>query len=654
MKEYIGRIYELLKRIGIILLFFSLSRLFFYLFNLSLFSDIGFAHILRIMVIGLRFDLSVIVYFNILMILMHILPLGKVYYNKYYQRTINFLFISINTILISINLSDSVFYHFTQKRSTIDVLKFIFISDDAIKLLPRFLLDYWYLGIFVVAVVFVLNKLSKKIGQRSAHEFKTTFKQFVFKALTMFIILGFCLLGARGGIQLRPLSMMHATTSGPAKQIPIILNTPFTLMTTYGHGGISNYSFFDESELPQYYNVVKQKSNPGNFNNRNVVIIMLESFSKEYVGSLNNYKGYTPFLDSLLANSLAFTNAFSSGYRSMDAIPTALTSIPCLIDDPIITSVYGNNKYTSLANLLKGKSYETAFFHGGTNGTLGLDGFVRFLGFEKYYGRTEYGNDNDYDNYWGIYDEPFLQFMIKKIADMKEPFFAMEFTLSSHYPYSLPKKYGNTFKEGPLRIHKVVRYTDNSLRRFFDEAKGEKWFKNTIFIISADHPAQSVIPGTKGNFDDADNLPDNRLLKYYKNTSGRYAIPILIYQPGDSSLNGIYDDVFQQSDIMPTILDLLNFDGKYIAFGNSAFDTAAAHAAFHYVNGLYQITYKDYCLLFNGVEPTALYLKDDVGHSNNLLEKEPAIALKLENILKAYLQEYSHRMRKNDLQIKTK
>jgi phosphoglycerol transferase MdoB-like AlkP superfamily enzyme len=470
----------------------------------------------------------------------------------------------------------------------------------------------------------------------------------------MVIILGFCLIGARGGIQLRPLSMMHATTSGPAKQIPIILNTPFTLMTTFGHGNINDYKFFEESRLKQYYNVIKSKSKSRGFNNKNVIIILLESFSKEYVGSLNNYKGYTPFLDSLLSNSLAFTNAFSSGYRSMDAIPTAVTSIPCLIDDPIITSVYGNNKYTSLANLLKGKSYETAFFHGGTNGTLGLDGFVKFLGFEKYYGRKEYGNDDDYDNYWGIYDEPFLQFMIRKIDEMKEPFFAMEFTLSSHYPYSLPKKYEKTFKEGPLRIHRVVSYTDNALRKFFEKAKEKKWFKNTIFIISADHPAQSVIPGTKGNINDADNLPDNSLLKYYKNTSGRYAIPILIYEPGDSSLNGVVDEVFQQSDIMPTILDLLNYDGNYVAFGNSAFDTTSAHAAFHYVNGLYQITYRDYCLLFNGIEPTALYLKSDIGHSNNLLDKETGVALKLENILKAYLQEYSQRMRKNDLLIEAK
>ena len=189
---------------------------------------------------------------------------------------------------------------------------------------------------------------------------------------------------------------------------------------------------------------------------------------------MNNYKGYTPFLDSLIKESLVFTNAYSNGYRSLDAIPAAITSIPCLMDDPIITSVYSNNTFTTLPNLLKEKNYYSAFFHGGTNGTLGLDGFAKLLGFQDYFGRTEYNNDDDFDNYWGIYDEPFLQFMNKKLDEFPQPFLVMEFTLSSHYPYSMPSKYENTFKEGSLKIHRVVRYTDNALRHFFCRGENKR------------------------------------------------------------------------------------------------------------------------------------------------------------------------------------
>lgn len=550
-----------------------------------------------------------------------------------------------------INLGDSVFFHFTQKRSTIDVIKFIFISDDVLKLLPEFIIDYWYLSFVLFAIIFGLIWTNKLITRKTVVANKMTLKLFFSQLLVMILLLGLSLIGARGGLQLRPLSIMHATTYTDAKKVPIILNTPFTLMTTFGHEGILDVKYFDAQELKKYYDVLKIPAKTSDFDNKNVVIILLESFSKEYVGSMNNYKGYTPFLDSLMRQSMVFTNAYSNGYRSMDAIPAAVTSIPCLMDDPIITSVYANNTYTTLPKLLKEKSYHTAFFHGGNNGTLGLDGFAKYLGFDNYYGRSEYGNDEDFDGYWGIFDEPFLQFMISKLDEFSQPFLAMEFTLSSHYPYALPPEYENTFMEGPLRIHRVVRYTDHALMKFFKVAQTKEWFNNTIFIISADHPAQSVIVAETDNIFEKNNLPDNNNLKYYKNTSGRYAIPILIYAPGDTTLRGEINNTVQQADIMPTVLSILNYDKEFIALGSNMLDSTSTKAVFHYVNGLYQVTSNHYCLLFDGAKSTALYAKSDLNHSNNLLKEDTQTVIKLENLLKAYLQEYSQRMRNNNLEL---
>ena len=581
---------------------------------------------------------------------MHILPVGKLYYNKFYQGTINIYFLIINSFLLAVNLSDSVFFHFTQKRSTIDVLKFIFISDDALGLLPLFILDYWYLSVMFVAIIIALIFTNKIIAKKPLEIKAMNFKVFALRLIAMLLLLGLSLIGARGGLQLRPLSVMHATVYTDAKLVPIVLNTPFTLMTSFGHAELKDRNYFTDGQQQKYYKVLKEVDNNGQeFKDKNIVILLLESFSKEYVGSLNNYEGYTPFLDSMMKESLVFTDAFSNGYRSMDAIPSVVTSVPCLMDDPIITSVYANNKYTTLPNLLREKSYYSAFFHGGTNGTLGLDGFAKFLGFDNYFGRDEYGNDKDYDGYWGIYDEPFMQFMISQIDNFPQPFLAMEFALSSHYPYSLPDEYEDTFKEGALRIHRVVRYTDYALKKFFEEAKTKDWYQNTIFIISADHPAQSVIPTAKENIKETGNLPNKKKLQYYKNTSGRYAIPILIYSPGDTNLRGVFSETFQQADIMPTILSLINYDKPFLAFGSDAFTENETRAAFHFVNGLYQITSGDYCLLFNGEEAVALYKKNDLQHKNNLIEEETEIVLNLENTLKAYLQEYSQRMRENKL-----
>ena len=632
------------------MILFFFTRLFFFLFNFSLFSDADFSELVKIFFVGTRFDISVIIYFNLFVILMHLLPIGKLYYNKYYQGTINIYFLIVNSFLLVVNLSDSVFFHFTQKRSTIDVLKFIFISDDALGLLPLFILDYWYLSVMLIAIVIALVFSNKIIAKRPLKIKTINFKVFALRLIAMLLILGLSLVGARGGLQLRPLSVMHATVYTEAKLVPIVLNTPFTLMTSFGHAELAERNYFAEGQQKRYYNVLKNYENESKeFKDKNIVILLLESFSKEYVGSLNNYVGYTPFLDSLMKESLVFTDAYSNGYRSMDAIPSVVTSVPCLMDDPIITSVYANNKYTTLPNLLREKSYYSAFFHGGTNGTLGLDGFAKFLGFDNYFGRDEYDNDKDYDGYWGIYDEPFLQFMISQIDNFPQPFLAMEFTLSSHYPYSLPTEYEEIFKEGSLRIHRVVRYTDYALRKFFAEAKTKDWFQNTIFIISADHPAQSVITTTKENIKETSNLPDKNKLQYYKNTSGRYAIPILIYSPGDTTLTGVFPETFQQADIMPTLLNLINYDQPYIAFGSDAFTENDTRSAFHFVNGLYQITSGNYCLLFNGEESVALYEKSDLRHKDNLIKKETKIVLDLENTLKAYLQEYSQRMRENKL-----
>ena len=651
MKYYFSQVLDLLKRLGIVLVLFTFTRLFFYFFNLSLFSDVSFGELMKALIVGIRFDISVVIYFNLVIILMHLLPVGKGYYNKNYQRIILYYFVIVNALLLLINLGDAVFFHFTLKRSTIDVVKFIFISGDVLNLLPRFMVDYWFVPLVFVVVLFILVYANRFVQSGKQSLKKLNLKAFSLQFLLMLLFLGMFMIGARGGLQGIPLSIMHANASTNAKLAPIALNTPFTLMKTFSDETIVSRNYFEAGETQKYYQVIKQPSGDLPFQHKNVIILLLESFSKEYVGSLSHYKGYTPFLDSLIGHSLVFTNAYSNGYRSMDAMPAMLMSVPCLMNDPIITSAYSTNNFTAFAKLLKTKSYTTAFFHGGNEGTLGLDGFAKLSGFDKFYGRAAYNNDDDNDGYWGIYDEPFLQYVIKNIDGFTEPFFVTEFTLSSHYPYSLPEKYESKFKEGPLRIHRVVRYTDYALKRFFEVAQTKPWFNNTIFIISADHPAQSVIPSKSENVNEKDNLPDEELLQYYKNSSGRYAIPILIYAPGDSSLQGEISTTMQQADVMPTILNLLHFGKPYIAFGNDVFDSTATHAAFQYVHGLYQITSGNYCLLFDGEKSVALYEKSDVRHLDNLLEKEPGKTLELENILKAYLQEFSHRLRENKLMV---
>ena len=484
---------------------------------------------------------------------------------------------------------------------------------------------------------------------------KFRLKPLIYKLITMIIILGLSVIGARGGLQLKPLAIIDASKQVNASQMPLVLNSVFTIMTTYGHDALIGKTYYSYDECNEIYPVTHSFNDQnGKFNNKNIVVLLLESFSKEYVGFLNDYNGYTPFLDSLANHSLVMENAFANGLRSIDAIPAIVIGIPALMDDPFITSIYNRNNTNSLPVLLKEKGYQTAFFHGGTNGTMNFDGFASYAGFDDYYGRFEYDNDDDYDGSWGIYDEPFLQYFAQKCNSFNEPFFAFEFTLSSHYPYSIPKDHKGEFPEGPMKIHKVIRYSDYALKQFFSSAKKMSWYKNTLFIIVADHPAQSVIPSNNEDIDEQGDVINNYSMSYYKNTSGRYAIPMILFCPGDTLLKNNCSFTVQQTDLMPTILDYLNYDKPFVAFGSSILRDSSEKIAVQFVNGLYQITSGKYSLIFDGDKSISLFNNsEDPKHNNNLILQETEIANNLETTIKTFLQQYLTRMINNELMVKS-
>ena len=660
MRSYYLNIVLLLKRLLLVLLLFFVSRIFFYVYNIGIFADVDVGELISILFVGMRFDISVICYFNILFIVFHVIPIGKIFTRNSIQRILKVYFIIVNGILTLTNLVDSIYFHFIQKRSTADIFKFIFVSDDVPTLLPGFIKDYWFVPFIWIILLIVTWIIYPNLNIKKYNEAyqqvisKNTWKIIVSKLVLMIGIIGISLIGARGGLQLKPLSIIDASKHVGALHMPLVLNSVFTIMTTYGHDNLNEKTYFSQEESEEIY-TVRQKLNPDKnaFREKNIVVLLLESFSKEYVGFLNNYKGYTPFIDSLSEHSIVIENAMANGLRSIDAIPAIVSGIPSLMDDPLITSIYSTNKTNSIAIMLKKKGYQTGFFHGGTNGTMNFDGFASYAGFDNYYGRTEYNNDIDYDGYWGIYDEPFLQYFADKLSSFKQPFFAFEFTLSSHYPYSIPDIHKGEFPEGPMKIHKVVRYTDYALKQFFNTAKKMPWYKNTLFIIVADHPAQSVIPSNNSDIKEKGEKLNNYQNSYYKNTSGRYAIPMIIFSPEDSLIKNKYREIVQQTDLMPTILDYLNYDEPFIAFGTSIFNDSANRIAVQYVNGLYQITSGKYSLIFDGEKSISLFdNEEDPKHSTNLIDTGNFAQQNLETTIKAYLQQYLNRMINNNMVVK--
>jgi phosphoglycerol transferase MdoB-like AlkP superfamily enzyme len=503
------------------------------------------------------------------------------------------------------------------------------IGNDLGRLLPLFLRDYWYVFLIWALLTWLLLAGYKKTGEPEALSWNG--RQYLRQTLILVLNSALAIVIYRGGFQLRPIGIANAGEYVESKYVPIVLNTPFSILKTLEVRGIEPSIYFtDEAEMKKLYNPY-HKAETGEFRKLNIFIIALESFSKEYVGSLNGKKqGYTPFLDSLISQSLVFTNAFANGKKSIEGIPAMVAGIPSWSDEPFITSRYGNNQITSLANLLKTEGYSTSFFHGGTNGTMGFDAFAGMAGYDHYYGRTEYNNEKDYDGNWGIWDEEFLQYTAGMVDKQPQPFFTTLFTLTSHHPYALPGKYKNRFKEGLLEIHKTIRYSDYALKEFFETASRMPWFQNTLFVLAADHTGISNDP-------------------FFANRLGNFSIPVVYYLPG-SNLKGMDSTFTQQIDIMPTILDYINYPKPYFAFGNSALDTTSPHFALMYNNGCHELTENYYISQFARGRETDLYnFRNDSTLKTDLHWQLPEIVKYMERKTQAIIQTYEQSIIQNKM-----
>lgn len=630
MQTGAANFYTLLKKIGLLLLLYTICRLLFYWFNYFYFSDLSFGELLLILLSGLRFDLSVIILSNSIFILLYLLPF-PFREHKFYRKMLLFLFILVNSTAILANCIDLIYFQFTMKRTTADVFNFFGgqMGNDFGRLLPLFVKDYWYMFlIWILLSVFAYYRYRKLDKNVELNWDKKTY----LKQLAVYVIaIGLCIVGYRGGIQLVPINSVDAGKHTIAKYIPLVISTPFSILKTLDLQSIEPTIYYtNESELLSIYNPY-HKAETGEFKKINVFVIALESFSKEYVGAINGRTSdCTPFLDSLIGQSLTFVNAYSNGKTSIQGIPSIISSTPTWMNEPYLTSPYGSNQITSIAGLLKKQGYSTSFFHGGTNGTMGFDGYSNVAEFDAYYGRTEYNNEKDYDGNWGIWDEEFMQYTANTINQKKEPFFATLFTLTSHHPYPIPQKHKNRFKEGKLPIEKTIAYSDYALRRFFETAKTMPWFKNTLFVLVADHTGVT-----------AD--------QFYQNKVGNSAIPLLYFMQG-SDLKGIDSTITQQIDIQPTIMDYINYPSNYFSFGNSVFDTTSKHYAFMYSGVSYQIIQDNYYMEFSEGKAVELYYfpKDSL-LKDNLVTKNPAIVNELEKKTKAIIQTYQQSLINNKM-----
>lgn len=616
---------RLLKRIALQVLLllgvYFLSRCGFTLVNAASFSGLGIPAFLRLCFFALRYDLSAIFALNALYFFLLLLPL-PVLWKPRPARLLQWLFVVINSIALLFEIADWAYFPYNFKRATADVLKMITRQGDFWSVLPSYLRSYWYIPLVCAALIYSFKKINDRICRATGLTYDKPVAIRVIAAQTAALLLvsGISLVAIRGGFQYIPIGLRNAVQITDSRYVPIVANTPFSIITTAGvQGRVEEVQYMPDAQAAALMPVIKHYSArvPGK---KNVVVIILESFSKEFT-ALGGGTSYTPFLDSLMGRSLVCTNAYANGLYSAVGIPAVLAGIPTLMDEPFPTSNYGTNRITALPSVLKTAGYSSAFYHGGTNGTMSFDVFASAAGFGHYYGRKEYGNERDYDGAWGIWDEPFLQYFAHGLGQMQQPFVSTVFTLSSHPPYSIPVEYKGRLPKGTLPIHPCVAYTDMALRKFFQTASKQSWYGNTLFVITADHCS----PQNSGG--------------YWRTQLGHYAIPIIFYAPSDTALHGTFSDCAQQIDILPSVLDYLGWQRPFFAFGNSIFSPAPSRFAVNWLSDNYAWLQNRQLLQTHDVKPFAWYdVAADSACRRNLIRSYTDSVSLLR--LKAFVQQY--------------
>ncbi|MDY6393997.1 MAG: sulfatase-like hydrolase/transferase, partial [Bacteroidales bacterium] len=380
---------QILFRYLLALAYLLITQIVFYLLNSSLFCVDSVGGFFRISLGNLRFGLSTLSVFLAPYLFFALLPL-PIKTKKWYRICLSVLyFIGVEFILIC-NLIDCGYFRFTFKRLTFDIFNYLGVGGDFNSLIPQFIRDYWHIFLIFIILNVLIVFIDRKISKRLTTSISTLTRKTLVKESIVFVVsvvLLFVL--QRGGLQYRPMGILEASNYTTTQNTALVLNTPYTLYRTIGKKGVEPKQYFKDDELANIFNPIQQPNNniwadslftePLQVGKTNVVLIIIESYAAEYFSTYNKTKtSYVPFLDSLAQHSLVF-QGYSNGKRSIDGIPAVVSSMPILTEESYITSSYSGNELGSIAKTLREENYNTAFYHGGYNGTMNFNVFAKHV-----------------------------------------------------------------------------------------------------------------------------------------------------------------------------------------------------------------------------------------------------------------------------------
>jgi phosphoglycerol transferase MdoB-like AlkP superfamily enzyme len=619
----------LLARLGLLLLLYGVSRLIFLAFNFDSFRNLTAPDILGAFLVGLRFDVAAICLINSVFILLSLLP-GPFLQSPKYQRFLKYFFAVTNAPFLLVNVIDAEYFKFVGQRSTLSVLD---MRADVPIQAGQLAFHYWHIIALAGVLIFFLFYWQPKVEGLSTAEWRRRGWRAWARAFAILLaVVPLAVYGGRGGWQPKALSPAHAHVFDASILAHLALNSSYTFMRSgrsCDGDALARVRYFEtEDELKKELDGDRPQPGLKSSSRDNVVIVIVESLSLEYMGAGGSNRGYTPFLDSLARKGFFFKNNFAGARRSIDSILPILAGLPYLSNSTFSCAL--TKDIHGLGSVLKERGYQTSFFHGGHNGTMYFDVLSRRMGFDRYYGLNEYPSREDYDGVWGVYDEPFLQFAARELAQSQEPFASVIFTLSSHNPYKIPASYRGVFPSGGLAIHEAIGYADHALRKFFEAAEKSSWYKNTLFIVTGDHTERTDRP--------------------FRNLIDTYRVPLIFFHPGRKLPPADVSRITQHMDIAPSVIDWLGISTKRrLPFGHSVFGPAEQAVAVSQVDGTYWLAHGNYYLEYRLDGPSKLF---DVASDPMLaspVKDKPDVKQRLEKKLRAYIQAFNNGLVENRL-----
>ncbi|MEE6127930.1 sulfatase-like hydrolase/transferase [Chryseobacterium arthrosphaerae] len=622
----------LLYRIFLAYVFYQIARLLFWYFNKDLIKVDSVSEYIKLAYHGTAFDTTAILYVNSLFILLSLVPL-VINTKKGYQKVLFWVYFITNGLAYAMNFGDFIYYKFSQARLTSAVFQVAEHESNVSQTLMISIGQHPFVLIWYVVLMIIWVFLYKKVKIREEKP-ANLLPYFLYSVLTLCITTVLVVGGIRGDFKhsTRPINMVDATrfVTNPL-QGNMVLNSTFSFFRTLNTNNFKEVHFVDEkyiTENVQPYKVYDRKVE----NRPNIVIFIVESFGREYSGAFNkdknikDYVSYTPFIDSLAGQSLIFPNTFANGRQSIHGMSSVLAGIPSLTD-AFTGSPYSNQKIQSIVSVCNDLGYDTSFYHGAPNGSMGFLGFGNILGFKHYFGKTEYNHDEDFDGMWAIWDEPFLQYFAKNVGK-KQPFMTTVFTASSHHPFKIPAKYNGKFKKGKIEMHEPIQYTDYAIKKYFETAKKQPWFNNTIFVFTGDHTNQVYY-------------------SEYERAMNRYAVPLIFYSPNPAyQLKGVNPEIAQQADIYPTLADLIGYNKPIRSWGRSLVsDKKYPFIVVNSDGSTEQFMIGNYIYRFDGKEIIGIYDQSDLSMEKNLIGqlKTPEVE-QGKQTAKAWYQDYMDRV----------